>query len=74
MLKICNLIAGFESFQPDWIDMKIDFTKEEYRYLLDMVEIAEWVLNSHRTYPSDEIRVYSEVNQKILSYSKDLGF
>jgi hypothetical protein len=74
VLKICNLIAGLECFQPDWIDMKIDFTKEEYRYLLDMVEIAEWVLNSHRTNPSDEIRGYSEINQKILSYAKDMGF
>lgn len=24
--------------------MKINFTKNEYRLLLDMVEIAEWVL------------------------------
>ena len=54
--------------------MKMDFTKNEYRQLLDMVEIAQWVLNSHRTDPSDEIKEYSEVYQKILSYAKDLGF
>jgi hypothetical protein len=53
--------------------MKIDITKKEYRQLLDMVEIAEWVLNSHSTGPSDQIREYSGVYQKILSHAKDMG-
>ena len=39
-----------------------------------MVEIAEWVLNSHRTDPSDEIKKYSEIYQKVLSYAKEMGF
>jgi hypothetical protein len=54
--------------------MKINFTKKEYRLLLDMVEMAEWVLNAHRCNPSDEIKKYSEIYQKILSYAKDMGF
>jgi hypothetical protein len=54
--------------------MKINYTKKEYRLLLDMVGIAEWVLNSHRTDPSDEIKKYSEQYQKILSYAKDMGY
>jgi len=54
--------------------MKINYTKKEYRLLLDMVEMAEWVLNSHRTTPSDEIEKYSEIYQKILSYAKEMGF
>jgi hypothetical protein len=54
--------------------MKINFTNKEYRLLLDMVEIAEWVLNSHRTDPSDEIKKYSEIYQKVLSYAKEMGF
>ena len=54
--------------------MKINFTKNEYRLLLDMVEMAEWVLNSHRTDPSDEVKEYSEVYQKILSHAKEMGF
>ena len=54
--------------------MKINFTKNEYRLLLDMVEMAEWVLNAHRTDPSDEIEKYSELYQKILSYAKEMGF
>ena len=54
--------------------MKINYKKKEYRLLLDMVEIAEWVLNSHRTDPSDEIKKYSEIYQKVLSYAKEMGF
>ena len=54
--------------------MKINFTKKEYRLLLDMVEMAVWVLNSHRSNPSDEIMKYSEIYQRILSYAKDMGF
>lgn len=58
----------------EWNDMKIEFTKKEYRQLLDMVEIAEWVLNSHSTGPSDETKEYSDIYQKILSYAKDMGY
>ena len=54
--------------------MKINLTKNEYRLLLDMVEIAEWVLNSHRTDPSYETKKYSELYQRILSHAKDMGF
>ena len=28
--------------------MKIHFTKKEYRLLLDMLYIADWVMNSHQ--------------------------
>ena len=54
--------------------MKINYTKKEYRLLLDMVEIAEWVLNAHKTASSDEIKKYSDLYQKILSYAKDMGY
>jgi hypothetical protein len=54
--------------------MKINYTKKEYRLLLDMVEIAEWVLNAHKPDPSDEINIYSELYQKILSHAKEMGF
>jgi len=53
--------------------MKIHFTKNEYRLFLDMVELAEWVLNAHRTDPSDEITKYSALYQKILAYAKEMG-
>ena len=54
--------------------MKINYTKKEYRLLLDMVEIAEWVLNAHKYKLSDEVEKYSELYQKILSHAKEMGF
>jgi len=54
--------------------MKINCTKKEYRLLLDMVEIAKWVLNSHRTDASDEIKEYLSLHQQILSHAKEMGF
>jgi hypothetical protein len=83
-IKYCkNCIACDKNRQPkneirqcklSWNDMKIDISKKEYRQLLDMVEIAEWVLNSHSTGPSDETKEYSDIYQKILSHAKDMGY
>ena len=74
MLKNGNRTESFDKLQLNWNNMKINLTKNEYRLLLDMVEIAEWVLNSHRTDSSDEIKQYSELYQKILSHAKEMGF
>jgi len=74
VLKNGNRTESFDKLQLNWNNMKINLTKNEYRLLLDMVEIAEWVLNSHRTDSSDEIKQYSELYQKILSHAKEMGF
>ena len=74
MLKNGNRTESFDKLQLNWNNMKINIKKNEYRLLLDMVEIAEWVLNSHRTDSSDEIKQYSELYQKILSHAKEMGF
>ena len=66
MLKDGSLTESFDKLQLNWNNMKINFTKNEYRLLLDMVEMAEWVLNAHRTDPSDEVKEYSEVYQKFF--------
>ena len=61
--------------------MKINYTKKEYRLLLDMVEMAEWVLNSHRTTPSDEIEKpsfeetlekYANTKERKIANGKDI--
>jgi len=74
VLKNGNRTESFDKLQLNWNNMKINIKKNEYRLLLDMVEIAEWVLNSHRTDSSDEIKQYSELYQKILSHAKEMGF
>ena len=39
--------------------MKIELTEQQYRYLLDLVYIGNWVLNSTRG--EDRIRDYDQV-------------
>ena len=54
--------------------MKVHFTKKEYRLLLDIFSIAEWVMNSHKVGDDPKSEPYKNIEQKILSYAKDFGF
>ena len=49
--------------------MQIELTEKEYRRLLDMVYIGNWVLNSARG--QDRFPDYDKVESKIFSYCKD---
>lgn len=51
--------------------MKIHLTKKEYRLLLEMLAMAEWVMESRPIKSADECKEHSLVAQKILSYGKD---
>ena len=44
--------------------MKIELTEQQYRYLLDLVYIGNWVINSTRE--NDRIREYDEVESLYL--------
>ena len=46
--------------------MKIELTEQQYRYLLDLVYIGNWVINSTRE--NDRIREYDQVESLIFSY------
>ena len=54
--------------------MKIHLTKTEYRLLFDLVQIAEWVMNSHKVGDNPKFEPYEKIEQKILSYAKNFGF
>ena len=54
--------------------MKIEFTRDEYKHLLDMMYIAEWILNAYKVGADPRTEVYKELEQKIYSYAKDMGF
>ncbi len=56
--------------------MKINFTKKEYRLLLSMLEIAEWVMTSNDTGAEEnpQTKPYKDVVQKLLSHSKEMGW
>jgi hypothetical protein len=53
--------------------MKINFTKAEYRLLLDLVSLGTWVLTSHDTEEDQKKKKYEEVEQKIFSHAKEFG-
>jgi hypothetical protein len=46
--------------------MNIELTEKQYRYLLDLVYIGNWVLNSTRG--NDRIREYDDVESRIFSH------
>ncbi len=52
--------------------MKINFTKKEYRSLLDMLDISDWIMTAFETEPSKAVKKYDAVHQKILSFSKEM--
>ena len=46
--------------------MKIELTEQQYRYLLDLVYIGNWVINSTRE--NDRIREYDDVESMVFSH------
>jgi len=53
--------------------MKIDFTGKEYRCLLDILIIADWVMNAHKVKDDPRTEAYRNLEQKIFAYAKDEG-
>ncbi len=49
--------------------MKLELTEQQYRYLLDLVYIGNWVMNSTRE--NDRIREYDQVESLIFSHCLD---
>ena len=52
--------------------MKINFTKKEFKTLLELIQIAEWVLYSHEVEDTGSTK-YKKLIWKICSYAKDFG-
>ena len=51
--------------------MKLELTKKQYRRLLDLAYIGNWILNSTRG--EDRIRDYDEVESLLFSKAADEG-
>lgn len=49
--------------------MKIELSEQQYRYLLDLVYIGNWVMNSTRE--DDRIKEYDQVESLIFSHCLD---
>ncbi len=53
--------------------MKIHLTSEEYRQLLDLLYIADWVMHAHEVDDSDECADHDLLIQKLYSYAAEAG-
>jgi hypothetical protein len=53
--------------------MKINFTKKEYRLLVTMIEISDWIMHAHPDADQPGTREYRTLRNKILSYFKEMG-
>ena len=51
--------------------MNIELTEQQYRYLLDLVYIGNWVMNSTRE--DDRIKEYDQVESLIFSHAPAHG-
>jgi len=54
--------------------MNINLTKKEYRLLLDLVYIGDWVLHAHQEEESEDTEEYRMLSQKIYGFAKEMGF
>ena len=54
--------------------MKINITKKEYRLLLDILYLGDWVLTAHDDDEAPEKEKYQDVIQKFHSYAKEMGY
>ncbi|WP_432357047.1 hypothetical protein [Sporosarcina sp. UB5] len=53
--------------------MKINFTKKQFKTLLDLAYLGEWMANSTRS-DDDRFVDYEELFQYICSFAKDMGY
>ena len=53
--------------------MKLNFTNREYRTLMEMIQIASWVIHAHETERPTGNDPYDVIEEKILSQAKDFG-
>lgn len=51
--------------------MQLDLTNKEFRYLLDLIYIGNWVLNSTRG--EDRFQIYDQLESKIFAHCRRNG-
>lgn len=54
--------------------MNVSINKNEYKTLLEMLEIANWVINAHRTDDEPRTKKFRDMEQKFFALAKDMGF
>jgi hypothetical protein len=54
--------------------MKIEITDKEYRVLLDVFHLADWVLHAYKTEGGPETEEFRVLEQKNLALAAEMGF
>jgi hypothetical protein len=68
------MISFIIAKSPKGSSMQVDFSKEEYRTFLEILEIADWVLFAHRTDEPENRKKYHNFEQKIFRFAEEMGF
>jgi len=53
--------------------MKINLTKQEYRALVVLLELGDWVMHAHEARPEARTNAYQQLKKRLLSYYRDMG-
>ena len=53
--------------------MNIEFTSKEYQVLLDMLSIADWVMNAFVEDEAEHSKEHEALKRKLFSFYKEMG-
>lgn len=53
--------------------MKINFTNKEYATLIEMLDIADWVISAHKNTNGPREQPYEELRKKLYALASDFG-
>lgn len=53
--------------------MQIELKSDEYRHLVDILYLAEWLLTAHKVGDDPRVAVYQQLVQKLYAYSQEMG-
>lgn len=53
--------------------MQVELTKQQYRDLLDLVYLGDWMVNAIRD-PGQEVKKYTDLEQYVMSFAEEHGF
>lgn len=53
--------------------MLMNISKEEYRLLVEMIQVADYVMHAHQAEPSEETEDYRAFRKKVFSNYKKMG-
>ena len=53
--------------------MRIELTTAEYRQLVDVLYLAEWLLTAHKVGDDPRVATYHELVQKLYAHAQEMG-